>query len=497
MVEVANSGSSEVIDCREDDGAFRDALGANNRKLFWEEICAELIDNALEHSADVCVVLLEWTTRKKQHYFRCVDNGLGSNDIRAFFKPGKTLGTGKAAGNSTFGMGLFVCECCISTPVQEDDKSRLSSLRVATYNGMGHLLVGERMIDKSSAVKVTNHEFNDESASRFQINDHGTNVTFNRMSKRIPKGDEYSRIANNLGKTYATLIDSGILRINLVKDGVTTAVVADRGPDVSNLQFKIVEIAGHNFEIEWGVTTDICRDNGCRLIYGGKFFSTTDAACGKYNIGRFYSSIRIPRSIGRSSMDIMKRCVDHPVMDELYSQCYELFMPDLERSDALCRHSEYEALNSGISELLSIAIKPDSNATNDPDEVDPLTREYFGRDITREGAQSTGKGTKHRRNRRVKGVPDACSVLWSRIGEDKGLAIYQHESNRITFNEDVPMMLKLREEKHKMLLASIAAGAIAKDIEGSSRQAAFGFSDNDFFWIYRVMMERVTASCEI
>ena len=490
MVEASCVKSNEVIDCREEDGAFRDALRANNRRLSWEDICSELIDNALEHSVEVCSVVLEWKRHKGDYYFRCIDNGYGSDDIRAFFQPGKTVGTGKATGSSTFGMGLFVCECCISLRPKSD-----SVLRVATYSGKGTIIVGERAIDKSSSVDVQKSMFNELLAKRYRIDDHGTNITFSRFSKRIPHGDEFDRIASNIGRLYATAISSGSLRVVLVKDSVTTPVVADTAPLSDDLNYRSIEISGHKFEIEWGVTNDVCRDNGCRLIYGGKFFQTTDAPCGKYNLGRFYALIRIPRTIGKHSMDILKRCVDHPAIDELYDQCYELFLPCLERSDVICRHGDYEALNSGISKLLSIAINPDVNVSDDFDEGDRRTREYRGRDMTRKGAQPTGEGTKHRKKRRTKGVPDACSVLWSRLGEDKGLAVYQHESNRITFNEDVPMMLQLRDEKHKMLLASIAAGHIAKDIEGSPRQAEFGFSDSDFVWIYRVIMERVAASC--
>ena len=80
---VATLTESSVIDCREDDGALRDFLRANNRFLHWEEICAELIDNSLEHSGEVCHVSLEWS--KLSEMFRAVDNGDGSTDIQAFF----------------------------------------------------------------------------------------------------------------------------------------------------------------------------------------------------------------------------------------------------------------------------------------------------------------------------------------------------------------------------------------------------------------------------
>jgi hypothetical protein len=56
------------------------------------------------------------------------------------------------------------------------------------------------------------------------------------------------------------------------------------------------------------------------------------------------------------------------------------------------------------------------------------------------------------------------------------------------------MMTVLRAEKQTLLLASIAAGHIAKDIVGSEKQKQLGFGDKDFAWIYRQMMERVAIA---
>lgn len=490
VVEASGKNVNEVVDCREDDGALRNSVRANNRKLFWEDICSELIDNALEHSNSVCNISLEWGRQSGENIFRVIDDGKGSEDIRAFFKPGKSVITGKPSGNSTFGMGLFVCECCISS------EASFSSLRIATCSGGESIISGRRVIDVSSAVKVLRVPSTEHARNSLGIKDHGTNLYFNKFSKGIPDLKGCRHIAKSLGKTYSTAISTGQLCITIIRSGVNEIVAADKDPEVADLKTMAVEIDGYTFGVEWGVTKDVCRDNGCRLIYGGKFFDTTDAPCNQYNIGRFYAAIRIPRDIGTLSMDILKRCVDHPVIDELYNQCSVLFLPELIESDAICRAGEDKSLNADISHLLSVAIKPDASSSESLNEVDGANkRTYKGRDMTKKGVKSTGTGTKHRRSKRNIGIPDECSVFWAKLGEDKGLAVYQHDTNRITFNEDAEIMLRYREEKNKILLASIAAGHIAKAIEHSSRQSEFGFGDKDFVWIYRVMMERVAASC--
>ena len=69
---VATLTESSVIDCREDDGALRDFLRANNRFLHWEEICAELIDNSLEHSGifQARQKRSDWPVKRQQHIWR-------------------------------------------------------------------------------------------------------------------------------------------------------------------------------------------------------------------------------------------------------------------------------------------------------------------------------------------------------------------------------------------------------------------------------------------
>ncbi|WP_163093913.1 hypothetical protein, partial [Acinetobacter baylyi] len=97
------------------------------------------------------------------------------------------------------------------------------------------------------------------------------------------------------------------------------------------------------------MTKDICRDNGCRLIYGGKFFDSTREPCGDYRLGRFYAAIQIPRTIGKESMDILKRFINHASIDELYDRLSETFSDALKQSDDLCKSNDDDDLNNEIS----------------------------------------------------------------------------------------------------------------------------------------------------
>ena len=190
---VATLTESSVIDCREDDGALRDFLRANNRFLHWEEICAELIDNSLEHSGEVCHVSLEWS--KLSEMFRAVDNGDGSTDIQAFFKPGKSVQTGRSKGNSTFGVGLFVCECCVSSPESP------GLLRVATTSGLGTILVGLRQIDNGSNVKKLEVPFTDETRRNYGIGETGTSVAFTKFAKAHPDAKKIRLLKSSVDST--------------------------------------------------------------------------------------------------------------------------------------------------------------------------------------------------------------------------------------------------------------------------------------------------------
>jgi len=482
---VATLTESSVIDCREDDGALRDFLRANNRFLHWEEICAELIDNSLEHSGEVCHVSLEWS--KLSEMFRAVDNGDGSTDIQAFFKPGKSVQTGRSKGNSTFGVGLFVCECCVSSP----DSPGL--LRVATTSGLGTILVGLRQIDNGSNVKKLEVPFTDETRRNYGIGETGTSVAFTKFAKAHPDAKKIGHIAEKLGRQYGSAIQSGSLQIDLIRNGQRMTVSSEQLPECEQLESAVINIAGHSFEVQWGVTKDLCRDNGCRMIYGGKFFDASQEPCGDYRLGRFYASIRVPRTIGRDSMDILKRSINHNSIDELFDRLAELFKPELEQSDLLCKADDDDDLNNEISSLLSTAIKKPKESGIDDDGDEDL-REFNGRDPNGVGAKPRNSGRK-RTGRRKAGdstkLPDSLISRWAPLGTENGLAVYDYKSGRITFNQDLAMMQSLRATKQTLLLASIAAGHIAKDIEGSEKQKQLGFGDGDFAWIYRVMMERI------
>lgn len=484
MVTEERLANVTVLDCREDDGALRDTLRANNRKLFWEDICSELIDNSLEHSGDVCQMTIEWD-RNHGGVFRAVDNGNGSDDIQAFFKPGKSVQTGKAIGSSTFGMGLFVCECCMSSP----DKPGM--LKVATTKGGDSIFVGLRRIDKGSSVEAFPVVANDEARRSYGLGYTGTSITFSKFAKTMPRSEDIERISEKLSTYYSQAIKGGQLKLTLIRNGVETTVEAMPSPQCEELKSASLFIGPHVFEVEWGVTTEDCRDNGCRMIYGGKFFETNAEPCDDYRIGRFYASIRVPRTIGKESMDILKRTIDHESIDDLFDQCRVLFKPELQRSDEICRVGDDEALNHQLASMLSVAIrKPKS--VKDGETGDRETREYKGRDPEGHGVEPVNTGRRRKGNHGE--IPKDISVYWAKLGADKGLVMYQHESARVTYNIDVPMMQELRHSKNTALIGSIAASQIAKDLEGSKKQKEFDFAVMEFSWIYRTMMERILNS---
>lgn len=486
MVATLEANEISVIDCREEDGALRDFLRANNRFLHWEEICSELIDNSLEHSGESCHVRIEWN--KALNMFRAVDDGEGSTDIQAFFKPGKSVQTGRSKGNSTFGVGLFVCECCVSTPDSP------GWLRVATSTGGTTILVGRRQIDRGSAVNKFELPLTDEARRDYGIEHSGTSVMFTKFAKPHPDAKKMGHIAEKLGRQYGTAILSGALKISLTRNGSTVDVDAEPIPECDILKRAFVCIGDHSFEVEWGVTNDICRDNGCRLIYGGKFFDGSQEPCGDYRLGRFYGSVRIPRTIGRESMDILKRAINHVSIDDLFDRLAELFKTELEESDRLCRTGDDEDLNKEISALLSVAVCGTKVESDSGDEGNEDIRDFNGRDPNSPGAKPKNTGRKRKGRRGSTGdqkLPDSLITRWAPLGVDKGLAEYDYKSGRITFNEDVEMMQRLRAGKQTLLLASIAAGHIAKEIEGSEKQRQLGFGDGDFAWIYRQIMERI------
>lgn len=498
MVTASLDTACEIIDCREDEGEFRNNVRASNRKLAWENICSELIDNALEHSDGKCCIVFEWRRTRSGDVFRAADNGLGSVDLQAFFKPGKSVQTGRSSGNSTFGMGLFVCECCLSSPEHQ------GKLQVATSTGGSHILTAFRHIERSMKIEKIAVLATDDSRREYGIGYRGTSITFSRCSKAKPTAKQLKSITEKLSRWYATAIAAELLEITLRVDGEERVVPPEPIPSCDELKSVVLTIDGHQFSVEWGLTTGVCKDSGCRLIYGGKFFETSSGPCGDYRLGHFYGAIRIPRTIGKESMDILKRTIDHPVLDSLFSQCEELFRPELEKSDAICRQSEDHEQTSSIAMMLSSAvIPPRENADADGGDKggagDEDLRDYNGRDNSRRGVQPSDSGrTRHgRRSRRKRnGIPDSVAIFWAELGDDQAMVLYQHDGCRVTFNLDVPAVIHLRDTKQNAVLSAIAAGHIAKDIAGTHKQKDLGFGDLDFAFIYRKMIERSIALAE-
>lgn len=463
-------------------GAFRDLIRANNKILFWEEICSELIDNALEHSRESVTVSIEWDTLRRR--FSVTDDGLGANRFDPFIKPGKSAPTGRDLGNSTFGMGLYVIECCLSSA------STATEMKVATRMQGGKLMIATREIQKTDHGKGFVYDATPLKLSDYGITASGTRITFTDIAKSIPQAEDMDRIIRKLGRYYGTAIRDGKLRVIVSRNAESQDVLPEPIPSCIALREQTVEILGNTFRVVWGVTKDTCRDDGCRLIYGGKFFDTTKEPCGDALINRFFAEIYIPRTIGKQSMDILKRSVEHESMDTLYDQLAELFDDELRVSTELCSDTQSAELSDSIASLLSHSLALDENGnakTSDEHE----TRKFNGRDNTKTGIQPVGTKRKRRGRRVGKTIPSKLLIQWAQIGSDRGLAVYDDSTFRVTFNSDIEVTQQLKRNNDAMQLASIAATHIAHDIESDEKQKRFGFSEQSFESIYRTMMERI------
>lgn len=468
-------------------GAFRDLIRANNKRLFWEEICSELIDNSLEHSRESVTVSIEWDTLRRR--FTVTDNGLGAKRFDPFIKPGKSAPTFRDLGNSTFGMGLYVIECCLSSA------STSTEMKVATRMQGGNLMIATREIQKTDHGKGFVYDATPSKLSDYGIVDSGTRIAFTDIAKSIPQAEDMDRIVRKLGRYYGTAIRDGKLKVVVSRNNESQDILPEPIPSCISLREQTVEIDGNVFRVVWGVTKETCRDDGCRLIYGGKFFDTTKEPCGDALINRFFAEIYIPRAIGKQSMDILKRSVEHECMDTLYDQLAVLFADELRLSTELCSDTQSVELSDNIASLLSQSLSISEDGGNDQTDT-AETRKYNGRDNTKTGIQPVNSGRKRRGRRSGKTIPNKLLIQWAQIGEDRGLAVYDDSTFRVTFNSDIEVTQKLKRSNDAMQLASIAATHIAHEIESDEKQKRFGFSEQSFESIYRTMMERICVTPE-
>jgi hypothetical protein len=92
-------------------------------------------------------------------------------------------------------------------------------------------------------------------------------------------------------------------------------------------------------------------------------------------------------------------------------------------------------------------------------------------------------------------LPGNLIIDWAPHGDDKPLAVYEYEANRLTYNESVPLLMEWRNDGDSQALAMVAAAHIANALVelGGEIECAYG----DTFWgVFRELMERIVGADE-
>jgi len=494
---VTDTFTAYSLDGSSVEGWDRLAMRAHTRNLGWQHIASELVDNALANTKDgePCVCTLEWNTKGGNKWFAVTDNGRGASDGSVFLRPGLSGGNHSDLGNSTFGTGLFAIEVHL-----------WGRMEIATDPRDGMIYLLQRRIFQTQHGEGQAFHASEDISKRLSIPiGGGTRVRFDRYDKRGPAKSGVARIVSHLARCYASALISGKLSLTVIFNGATERLQPEDRPKVEELKTERITISGHEFALEWGVTTEPHADGGCRLVYGGKWFDTTSEPCGDYSLGRFYASIRIPQSAGQDSMDLLKRTIEREFMDDLYDTCSTLFAPELQRADVLAQDDQNRELNSTISRLLS---RPKQRQKGSGDGTKDI-RAFNGRDPCGEGVEPkhTGRkrvGSRGGRKKRHDGAdapPDEFTIDWLFLGDDEPLVRFDNATARITYNKSVALLCKWHEENREVALSQVAAAFIADTvapIDAKKRnQKVLGFmKDAAFADIYRDLIERLASNTE-
>jgi hypothetical protein len=445
-------------------------MRAATRNFPWKDIACELIDNSLANvrTGQPCHCRVGWDSKIGEFFI--IDSGRGSNDIEAFFRPGKSGGNHGVHGNSTFGTGLFAIECYLD-----------GHLQVVT-DSAGKVYIAYRTIADDGDAEGEEHPSRGLRRSTYGLPPGGgTVVRFRSFRKRVPSNAELERIISHLGFAYSTAIEKGDLILSVELNGHRRKVKAAGRPKLRKLYESQLEHEGHKFDVEWGVTEETVADTGCRLIYGGKTFDVTARPCGKGRLSRFYAAIRIPRTAGLQSMDLLKKTAEMEFLEPLFQRCHRLFQPQLTEADRLCGDDLNRLISDTISSLLSRQ-RP-APAPHDPRKkhVEPAKQ-----------AARQEPETEEDDSRRFRRPPDKILVDWLGFGRPMPLAKYDYKSKRLSYNEDNETLVRLRTESKIYELACVAAGYIAYEIDKLDPQMRFDFDSSLYDEVYRKLIERAS-----
>jgi hypothetical protein len=443
-------------------------MRAATRNFPWKDIASELIDNSLANikPGRPCAVTVSWDSKLGE--FSVVDAGRGCDDIELFFRPGKTGGNHSPHGNSTFGTGLFAIECYLDGHLH------------ITSEFDGQVSIGQRTIADGMEATAELYNLREIRRRSFGIpTGGGTVVRFRGFRKRVPSSTDIERIATGLGFAYATAIEQGDLELTIELNGNKRRVKASVRPKLKQLFTAQLEHEGHPYDVEWGVTEAPVHEVGCRLIYGGKTFELTSRPCGHGRLSRFYAAIRIPRSAGAKSMDLLKKSVETEYLEPLFHRCLKLFQPQLTEADALCGDDLNRVLSDTISELLSRR-KPVRAATEEVVSSKPHRKKPEP-----QPAAEPEVG-------RFRRTPGSIMVDWLGFGRPMPLARYDCDTRRLCYNEDNDTLRKLRADSKVYELACVAAGYIAYEIDKHDPQMTFEFDNSLYDEVYRKLIERAS-----
>jgi hypothetical protein len=444
-------------------------MRAATRNFPWKDIASELIDNALANvkPGRPCCVSLCWDTKLGE--FSVTDTGRGCDDIELFFRPGKTGGNSGPHGNSTFGTGLFAIECYLD-----------GHLQVVTERG-GVISIGQRTIADGMDAAAEQLTLKETRRSSYGLPaGGGTVVRFRGFRKRAPSTHDLERMAHALGFAYSAAIEAGDLELTVELNGHARKVKAAPRPALQQLHTARIEQDGHAYDVEWGVTIEPVHEAGCRLIYGGKTFELTARPCGTGRLSRFYAALRIPRSAGAVSMDLLKKTVETEFLEPVFHACHRLFAPQLDEADRLCGDDLNRVLSDTISELLSRR-KP-ATATEALETVNGKAQKTKAKPVV----PAEPDGGRFRR------TPTSIVVDWVGFSRPMPLARYDCDSRRLTYNEDNETLRKLRKESKVYELACVAAGYIAYEIDKHDPQITFEFDNSLYDEVYRKLIERAS-----
>ncbi|MCA9052777.1 MAG: hypothetical protein KDA75_03020, partial [Planctomycetaceae bacterium] len=291
---------------------------------------------------------------------------------------------------------------------------------------------------------------------------------------------DVERIAAGLGFAYSTAIERGDLQLAIELNGQTRRVKAASRPALKQLHTGQINHDGHTFDVEWGVTEAPVHEVGCRLVYGGKTFELTALPCGNGRLSRFYAALRIPRSAGQKSIDLLKKTVETEYLEPVFHRCQKLFQQQLFEADQLCGDDLNRVLSETISQLLSRR-RPAPSATAEV---------VFGK--PKRTRQQEPPAPKEPDVGRFRRTPTSILVDWVEFGRPMPLARYDCDARRLCYNEDNETLRKLRKDSKVYELACVAAGYIAYEIDKHDPQITFEFDNSLYDEVYRKLIERAS-----